>query len=88
MRRRIVVLGIAATLVVSGAVGPNKAGRTLVLYRVTSTGLQALASARIATDSTYRFSVRLARGSYTLQVGLGATPGNAAGASRFSITRS
>ena len=81
--------GAAGTvLVVTGAVSPVKADRAIGRYQVLSGGrLQLLASVKVATNSTYRLTKKLARGTYTLQVGLGATPGNAAGSVRFAAKR-
>ena len=74
--------------VVQGNVTPNKAGATVTLYRVSSTGaLAALARTTVTSTGSYRFSVRLTRGSQTLQVGIGATSGNAAGSIRVVATR-
>lgn len=97
-RRLLVAVAITASAprgsasvpqVVTGAVSPNKPGRTVGLYKVLSGNrLQLIATARIASNGRYSVSVRLARGNYTLQVGLGATPGNAAGFVRFTAARS
>jgi hypothetical protein len=74
--------------VVTGAVSPGKAGKVVTLYRVTSTGsLVRLASATLSSSSTYRFSVRLARGSYTLQVSIGVTPNNTSSSVRLAAKR-
>lgn len=74
--------------VITGSVYPNKGGKTVVLYRVTSTGsLVRLATATLSTTSTYRFSVRLARGYTTLRVAIGATPNNVAGYRQFRAYR-
>jgi hypothetical protein len=96
-RRTIVAVKITASaprgaastpLVVKGSVSPNKPGRIVVLYRVGSgNSLKEIGRARIASNGSYQVSVRLARGNYTLQVGLGATPGNAAGSVRFTASR-
>jgi hypothetical protein len=58
------------------------------LYRVTSTGsLVRLATARLTSTSTYRFSVRLPKGYTTLVAYIGATPNNAAGSKSFRAYR-
>lgn len=74
--------------VITGSVYPNKAGRTVTLYRVTSTGsLVKLATARLSSTSAYRFSVRLRAGYTTLRVAIGATPNNVAGYRQFRAYR-
>jgi methionine-rich copper-binding protein CopC len=74
--------------VLSGGVFPNKAGKVVTLYRVTSTGaLVRLQTARLSSRSTYVFSVLLPKGYTTLVVGIPATPGNAAGSIRFRALR-
>jgi hypothetical protein len=74
--------------VITGSVYPNKAGKTVTLYRVTSTGsLVKLATATLSSTSTYRFSVRLKAGYTTLRVAIGATPNNVAGYRQFRAYR-
>jgi hypothetical protein len=64
-----------SVLKVSGGVTPNKAGRTIGLYN----GRTLLARTKVATNGTYVFNVRLAKGSYALHVGIGSTTGNVGG---------
>jgi methionine-rich copper-binding protein CopC len=74
--------------VVTGAVSPNKAGTTAYLYRITSTGsLVKLATVRLSSTSTYRFSVRLPAGKTKLRVLVPTTPNNYAGSVNFTATR-
>jgi titin len=78
----------SSVLTIKGSVAPNKSGRIIELSRVLAGGkLQLLGRARIAGNSTYSFSIKLPKGSYTLQVALGATPGNAANSARFIVNR-
>ncbi|HUR15242.1 MAG TPA: Ig-like domain-containing protein [Mycobacteriales bacterium] len=66
--------------VITGSVYPNKRGKTVTLYRVTSAGaLVKLATATLTSTSTYRFSVRLPAGYTTLRVAIASTPNNVAG---------
>jgi hypothetical protein len=75
--------------VVYGGVYPNKHGRLISLYRVTSTGSWVrLQTVRVTSRSTYAFSVLLPRGYTTLVVYIGATPGNLPGSVRFRALRS
>ncbi len=75
-------------LSVSGGVTPNKAGRTARLVRLVGGRQQLLARATIARNGTYRFSLRLPRGTSVLAVTLGGTPGNVGGSSpRFTVRR-
>jgi hypothetical protein len=75
--------GSAATvLTVTGRVAPNKAGRVVTLYYVTSKGrLVKVATAKLSSRSTYRLTARLKRGTWHLRVVIAATPGNTAGRS-------
>ncbi|MBW8792614.1 MAG: fibronectin type III domain-containing protein [Streptomyces sp.] len=71
--------GATTLLVIRGATSPNKAGHTIGLFRRYADGYHGVASAKIASNGTYVFSIRLPRGSYSLKTGLGAMSGNAAG---------
>jgi hypothetical protein len=71
--------GATTTLVVRGSVSPNKAGRTIGLYRMFSNGYHGVASSTIASNGTYAISVRLARGSYYIKTGMGPSTGNITG---------
>jgi len=75
--------------VITGSVAPNKAGKTVYLYRITSTGAKVqIAKATLSSSSTYRFSVRLPAGSTRLMVYIPATTNNASGWKTFTATRS
>jgi methionine-rich copper-binding protein CopC len=74
--------------VITGSVSPNKAGTIVYLYKITSTGaLVKLASAKLSSTSTYRFSVRLPAGSTKLRVVIPATANNAGGSVTFTAHR-
>jgi hypothetical protein len=74
----------ATPLAIRGGITPNKAGRTIGLYR----GSAIVARATVAANGTYAFNVRLARGSYALHVNIGPTPGNVTGNSvTFNVRR-
>jgi hypothetical protein len=73
-----------STLLVKGSISPNKAGRTVVLHKNGS----AYTTATVAADGTFSISSRLPKGTYTLKVVIGASPGNVFGQSAsFTITR-
>jgi hypothetical protein len=75
--------------VITGTVYPNKAGKVVTLYRVTSTGsLVKLASAKLTSSSTYKFSVKLPKGYTSLKITIPATTNNAAGYVAFRAYRS
>lgn len=96
-RRTLVAVRISAAAptgshtvnqVISGTVQPGKAGYTVSLYSVSSTGkLTRLATARVSSKSTYSFSLRLSQGNHLLQVGMASTPGNDHGEVRFIAKR-
>lgn len=65
----------STTLAVTGATSPNKAGRTIALYR----GSSIVARATVRSDGRYTLNSKLARGTYTLYVQIGTTSGNIAG---------
>jgi hypothetical protein len=72
----------ATALKITGRVGPNKAGRVVVLYYVTKTGkLVKITSTRLTTKSTYVLNARLKRGTWHLRILIGASPGNTRGSS-------
>jgi hypothetical protein len=64
-----------SVLRVSGGVTPNKSGRTIGLYN----GRTLIARTTVATNGSYLFNVRLAKGSYALHAGIGSTTGNVGG---------
>jgi hypothetical protein len=76
-------------LVVRGTTSPNKAGRSVALYRYYSGAYHIVASAKVASNGTYAIGIRLPRGAYTMLTGIYYTPGNNVGYSRaFSVRRS
>ena len=75
--------------VITGAVAPKKVGTVVTLYKVTSTGaLVKLATAKLSSTSTYRFSVRLPAGSTKLRVVVPNTTNNVSGSVTFTAKRS
>lgn len=78
----------ASPLVVKGTTSPNKAGRTVALYRVLSGGrLQAISSAKVLSNGSFSFSVKLGAGDYQLKVGIGGTSGNIGGGSATFVAK-
>jgi hypothetical protein len=74
---------------VRGTTSPNKAGRSVALYRYYSGAYHIVASAKVASNGTYAIGIRLPRGAYTMLTGIYYTPGNNVGYSRaFSVRRS
>jgi hypothetical protein len=74
--------------VVTGTVGPNKAGRLISLYRVSSTGsLTRLQTVTVTSTSTFRFSVLLPKGKTTLRVVIATSPNNTGGTRQLVATR-
>lgn len=74
--------------VVTGTVSPNKAGRSVTLYRLRSDGSKVkLSSAVLSATSAYRFTVTLPRGTSRLLVVMPAATGNVSGSVRFTATR-
>jgi hypothetical protein len=71
--------GSATTLVVRGKVSPNKAGRTIGVYKLTRSGYVGIASTTVRSDGTYGVNVRLPRGDYYIRTGVAAYGGNATG---------
>lgn len=69
----------SSILTVTGYVLPNKHGRIIYLYRYVNGRPYLVARARLAYRSTFAFTSRLGRGTYTLRVYFPASPGNAAG---------
>ncbi|MCU1623108.1 MAG: hypothetical protein JWL79_1953 [Frankiales bacterium] len=79
---------VKSPLVVRGGTSPNKSGNLITLYRYSGGRYVAVQNVRVASNGTYRFSVNLARGSYTLKVGIGRTHGNFVGYSpAFGVHR-
>jgi hypothetical protein len=66
-------------LVIKGTTSPNKAGQIVGLYRFSGGKYVGFAQARVASNGSYTFSVKLGKGRYTLKVGIGATRGNSTG---------
>lgn len=78
----------ATPLSVKGSTSPNKAGHAVYLYRVLSTGhLQALTKAFVGPGGVFELKANLARGAYTLRIGVPAVAGNATGYSSAFIAR-
>jgi hypothetical protein len=77
--------GRTTALVIKGATSPNKSGRTVVLYRVVSGGLQNLSTATVQSNGSYTFSVKPGAGDYQLKVGIGGTSGNTGGYSAVLV---
>lgn len=79
---------VGSSFTVRGAVSPNKAGRTLGVYRVVNGSASLVARATVAGNGTYAAVVRLPVGNHLLKVVLGPTPGNATGTSpQFVVKR-
>jgi len=73
---------------VRGSVSPNKAGKTLGVYKIVNGASSLVGRATIASNGTYAASVRLPVGNYLLKVVLGPTSGNATGTSaQFVVKR-
>ena len=73
---------VGAPLVVKGHVAPNKRGNVVTLTIRDAAGkIVKSPKATLRSDSTYRFAVKLGKGSYTLQVRIGRSSGNEAGRS-------
>jgi len=70
------------TVRVTGTTSPNKAGKVVHLYEVTSTGSLAWrASAVVASNGTFAVTKWLGKGTHKLVVTIGATSSNASGKS-------
>jgi hypothetical protein len=79
---------ISKPLVITGSVSPNKAGKSVGVYKVVGGTRQLVGTAKVAANGTYRASVKLARGDYLLMVAIGPTPGNTSASSpRFVVKR-
>lgn len=68
--------GAGTTLRVTGSVLPSKAGKVVYLYRFTRTGRTLLARTTLSSSSTFSFSLRPSRGTYTLRAYIPVTSGN------------
>jgi hypothetical protein len=78
----------SSPLSVKGATSPNKAGHAVYLYRVLSSGhLQALTKAFVGPSGVFELKANLARGAYTLRIGVPAAAGNATGYSSLFLAR-
>lgn len=77
----------STTLKVTGSVLPSKAGKVVYLYRFTRTGRTLLAKTTLSSSSTYAFSIKPGRGTYTLRVYIPATPGNVAAYSTAVVVK-
>jgi hypothetical protein len=68
------------TLTVKGTVGPNLTGKYVSLNYINSSGsLVRLQLVKLTTGSVFTFSVKLARGTWRLEVVIGPTPTNVSG---------
>jgi hypothetical protein len=77
-----------STLSIKGTVAPNKANAVIYLTQVMRDGsLKLLGKHALSSTSAYAFALRLPHGSYRLELSVRATPGNAAGAVRFTVVR-
>jgi len=70
-------------LTIKGTVSPNKHGRVVYLYRYVSGKAYLIQRATLTSTSTFTFSGKPAKGTYTFRVYIPATPGNAAGYSAY-----
>jgi hypothetical protein len=68
----------STVLKVAGSVAPNKSGKVLYLYRVLNGTQTLVARTTVTTSSTYSFSIKPARGTYTFRIFIPATTGNLA----------
>ncbi len=76
------------TLVITGTTSPNKAGRPVYLYRVLAGGhLQALTKDFVGAGGAFTLRINLAKGAYTLRIGVPAAVGNTTGYSSPFIHR-
>ncbi|MCU1603120.1 MAG: phospholipase, partial [Frankiales bacterium] len=79
---------VKSPLVVRGGTSPNKGGSLITLYRFSAGRYIAVQNVRVGSAGTYAFSVNLARGNYTLKVGIGRAQGNFVGYSpAFGVHR-
>jgi hypothetical protein len=79
---------VGSPFTVRGSVSPNKAGKTLGVYKVVNGTSTLVARATISSTGTYAASVRLPIGNYLLKVVLGPVSGNATGTSpQFVVKR-
>jgi hypothetical protein len=77
----------ASILAVTGSLSPVKAGRTIVLVRVVNGRRTEVARTGVASNGSYRFTLKPGRGSYVYAVTIGATPGNVAGTSPAFVVK-
>jgi len=76
------------TLTIKGTVFPNHAGTYVYLYRFTSSGKTLISRVRLSSTSTFTFTGKPKRGTYTFRVYIPATTGNSANySSAFTIYR-
>lgn len=79
---------VGSPFTVRGTVSPNKTGKSVGIYKVTSAGQTLVAKATISSSGTYGASVRLPVGNYLLKVVLGPVSGNSTGTSpQFVVKR-
>jgi len=70
--------GYTTTLKITGAVGPNKKGTYAYLYRIVSGKNSFVQRVVISSTSTFVFTIKPGRGTYTFHVYVPPTTGNAA----------
>lgn len=70
---------------VTGNVSPNKHGKTVVFYELTSSGKKKVGSAKLNSSSRFTAHLRLPKGKDKLIAVIGATSGNASGQSSVLV---
>jgi hypothetical protein len=76
------------TLTIRGTVFPSHPGVYVYLYRYTSSGRQLISRVKLSSTSTFTFTGKPKRGTYTFRVYIPATTGNSANySSAFTIYR-
>ncbi|MCW2674561.1 MAG: twitchin, partial [Frankiales bacterium] len=79
---------VGSPFAVRGRVSPNKAGRSVGVYKVVNGSSTLVAKATITSSGTFGASVRLPIGNYLLKVVLGPVGGNSTGTSpQFVVKR-
>ncbi|HET7529695.1 MAG TPA: fibronectin type III domain-containing protein [Mycobacteriales bacterium] len=74
---------VASPVLLKGKVSPNKKGRTIKIYRHTSSGNHLVGQARLSSTSTWTFKLRLPHGTFKLVAVIGRTVGNLGNRSRY-----
>lgn len=73
----------STVLAIRGYLTPNKASRTVVVYN----GGTGVGHAVVAGNGTFTVNTKLPRGTYTLRIAIGATPGNIGASSATFVVR-